>query len=40
MQSIYEQIGGAAAMDAAVESSYRKVLSDERVSYCFDGVYM
>ena len=40
MQSIYEQIGGAAAMDAAVESFYRKVLSDERVAHFFDGVDM
>lgn len=40
MQSIYEQIGGEAAMDAAVETFYRKVLSDERVAHFFDGVDM
>ncbi|MEZ4380807.1 MAG: group 1 truncated hemoglobin [Nannocystaceae bacterium] len=38
--SIYDQIGGAAAMDAAVDLFYRKVLSDDRVSEFFDGVDM
>jgi hemoglobin len=40
MQTIYEQIGGAPAIDAAVEIFYRKVLSDERVADFFDGVDM
>ncbi len=40
MRSIYEQIGGQAAMDAAVEVFYRKVLSDDRVADFFDGVDM
>lgn len=39
-KSIYEQIGGAPAMDAAVDLFYRKVLSDERVSGFFDDVDM
>ena len=30
MTSIYERIGGEAAMDAAVDLFYRKVLSDDR----------
>ena len=38
--SIYEQIGGEPAMEAAVELFYRKVLADERVAHFFDGVDM
>jgi hemoglobin len=38
--SIYEQIGGEAAVDAAVDSFYRKVLVDERISQFFDDVDM
>lgn len=38
--SIYETIGGAAAMDAAVDIFYRKVLADDRISGFFDGVDM
>ena len=38
--SIYEQIGGAAAMDAAVELFYRKVLADERINSYFETVDM
>ena len=38
--SIYEKIGGAAAVDAAVELFYRKVLSDDRISHFFDSVDM
>lgn len=38
--SLYEQLGGQAAVDAAVDSFYRKVLSDDRVSHFFDGVDM
>jgi hemoglobin len=40
MSSIYEQVGGEAAVDAAVELFYRKVLTDERVSRFFDDVDM
>ena len=38
--SIYHQIGGKAAMDAAVESFYVKVLKDDRIKHFFDDVDM
>jgi hemoglobin len=38
--SLYDQIGGAAAVDAAVDIFYRKVLTDDRVSHFFDDVDM
>lgn len=38
--SIYEQIGGEPAMEAAVELFYRKMLTDERVAHFFDAVDM
>jgi hemoglobin len=38
--SLYEQLGGAPAVDAAVDIFYRKVLSDDRISHFFDGVDM
>jgi len=38
--TLYGQIGGEAAVDAAVDIFYRKVLSDERISSFFDGVDM
>ena len=40
MSSIYEQIGGADAVDAAVDIFYRKMLSDDRVNYFFNSVDM
>ena len=40
MSSVYEQIGGAAAVDAAVDIFYRKVLKDRRISGFFDTVDM
>ncbi len=40
MNSLYEQLGGQAAVDAAVDIFYRKVLSDDRISHFFDGVDM
>lgn len=40
MATIYEQLGGEAAMNAAVDIFYRKVLSDDRISAFFDGVDM
>lgn len=38
--SIYEKIGGEAAVDAAVDIFYRKVLLDDRISEFFDTVDM
>lgn len=38
--SIYEQIGGEPAVNAAVEIFYKKVLSDGRISHFFDSVDM
>ncbi|MGZ8219893.1 group I truncated hemoglobin [Methylomagnum sp.] len=39
-QSLYEKLGGAAAVDAAVDIFYRKVLGDDRISHFFEGVDM
>src|SRR3954468_7015340 len=39
-RSLYDQLGGEAAVDAAVDVFYRKVLSDDRVSHFFDDVDM
>ncbi len=38
--SLYDRIGGAAAVDAAVDIFYRKVLADDRISEFFDTVDM
>ena len=38
--TLYEQIGGPAAVDAAVDLFYRKVLVDDRIARFFDGVDM
>mgnify|MGYP001941552767 CR=1 FL=1 len=40
MSSLYEQLGGEAAVDAAVDIFYRKVLADDRISHYFDTVDM
>jgi hemoglobin len=40
MSTLYEQLGGEAAVDAAVDQFYRYVLSDERINYWFDGIDM
>lgn len=40
MTTLYEKIGGDAAIDAAVELFYRKVLVDDRVSRFFDDTDM
>jgi len=40
MPSLYERIGGAAAVDAAVDIFYRKVLSDDRIARFFDDIDM
>ncbi|RAK56295.1 group 1 truncated hemoglobin [Phenylobacterium soli] len=39
-QSLFERLGGAAAVEAAVELFYRKVLADERINSFFQGVDM
>ncbi|MGK0186899.1 MAG: hemoglobin [Verrucomicrobiales bacterium] len=38
--SLYEKIGGKAALDAAVDQFYVKVLKDERVNFFFEDVNM
>lgn len=38
--SLYAKLGGEAAVDAAVDIFYRKVLSDDRISRFFEGVDM
>lgn len=38
--SLYQQIGGQPAMDAAVDLFYTKVLADERVKHFFDDINM
>jgi hemoglobin len=40
MSTLYEQLGGQAAVDAAVDIFYRKVLSDDRISRFFEDVDM
>ncbi len=39
-QSLYERIGGDAAVNAAVDVFYRKVLADDRINMFFEGVDM
>jgi len=39
-QSLYETLGGEAAVNAAVDIFYRKVLADNRISRFFEGVDM
>lgn len=40
MSSVFERIGGEAAIDAAVDLFYAKVLADERIKHFFEGVDM
>jgi len=40
MASLYERIGGQAAVSTAVDIFYRKVLMDDRINEFFDGVDM
>lgn len=40
MSTIFEQIGGAPAVDAAVDIFYRRVLGDPVISHFFDDVDM
>lgn len=39
-KSLYDQLGGEAAVNAAVDIFYRKVLKDDRIKHFFDGVDM
>lgn len=38
--TLYQRLGGEAAVDAAVDIFYRKVLTDDRISEFFDTVDM
>lgn len=38
--SLFEQLGGAAAVDAAVDIFYGHVLADQRIAHYFEGVDM
>ena len=40
MTSLYERLGGEAAVDAAVDKFYDKVLADDRISGFFEGMDM
>lgn len=40
MTSVFDKIGGTAAVDAAVDIFYRRVLSDDLISHFFDSVDM
>ena len=40
MSTLYQRLGGAAAVDAAVDIFYRKVLMDDRISEFFEGIDM
>jgi len=40
MPTLFEALGGDAAIDAAVDRFYRHVLRDERINYWFDGIDM
>jgi hemoglobin len=40
MANVFEQIGGSAAVDAAVDIFYRRVLSDAIISDFFDDIDM
>ncbi len=38
--SLYDRLGGEAAVDAAVDKFYRRVLADDRINRFFEGVDM
>lgn len=40
MTTLYERIGGAPAVKAAVDIFYGKVLADDRIAHFFEGVDM
>ncbi len=39
-ESLFDQLGGSAAVDAAVDLFYPKVLADDRINHFFEGVDM
>ena len=39
-ESLFDRIGGEAAVNAAVDIFYRKVLADDRINQFFEGVDM
>lgn len=40
MSSLYERLGGEAAVNLAVDNFYRRVLADDRINTFFEGVDM
>lgn len=38
--TLFEQLGGAPAVEAAVDRFYRKVLADDRINTFFEGIDM
>ncbi|MGE3181173.1 MAG: group 1 truncated hemoglobin [Phycisphaerae bacterium] len=40
MASLFERIGGEAAVDAAVDNFYRRVMDDSRINQFFAGIDM
>ena len=40
MSTLYERLGGEAAVNAAVDAFYEKVLADDRINSFFDGLDM
>jgi truncated hemoglobin YjbI len=38
--SLYEEIGGEASIDAALDKFYPKILGDPRVNFLFEGIDM
>jgi len=40
MSTLFEQLGGEAAVNAAVDLFYRRVLADDRIAHFFDDVDM
>ena len=40
MTTLYEKLGGEAAVNAAVDIFYRKVLADDRINHFFEGIDM
>ncbi len=39
-ETLYEKLGGEAAVNAAVDIFYRKVLADDRINHWFEGIDM